>query len=83
MSNCISGKTVYESREIAEEALVQNHIRNSHRKGSGPINIYECKDCKNWHFTSQGSVNQLFESPEVVNRINRERRAMEWELKLR
>lgn len=83
MNKCVTGKTVFESLEIAEEALIQNHIRNNHRSGYGPINVYQCQDCENWHFTSTGLINQLLETPEVINRISRERRALEWEFKLR
>ncbi|MFK7952491.1 MAG: hypothetical protein AB8B73_06565 [Ekhidna sp.] len=80
---CVTGKTVYETAEIAEEALIQNHIRNNHRVGSGPINIYECRDCHHWHFTSQGNLNQQLENPEVIQRIKQERRVREWEFKLK
>lgn len=55
---CISGKLGFESREEAEEALVENHIHYKHRSGMGPLNVYPCMDCGQWHFTSKGPMNQ-------------------------
>lgn len=83
MSKCSTGKVSFDSRELAEEALIQNHIRNNHRAGSGPINIYECMDCLNWHFTSRGDPCSLLIDPETVERIKKERRALEWEYRLK
>lgn len=80
---CVTGKTIFESKELAEEALIQNHIRNNHRKGSGPINVYECRDCLNWHFTSKGESSGLLEDPIVISRITSEQRAIDWEYKLK
>jgi len=81
--NCITGKRVFEDLLIAEEALIQNHIRNEYRPGEGPINVYQCTQCGFWHFTSKGEKNELFEDPEVAKRIAVERRAFSWERKLR
>ena len=75
---CISGKNGYASRQLAEEALIQHHIRKSHRPGSGPINVYECVDCGEWHFTSQGPIADFFNDREVIERIKREQRALDW-----
>lgn len=83
MVKCTSGKTIFQSKELAEEALIQNHIRNNHRAGSGPINVYECNDCQNWHFTSTGETSFLLLDTEVKNRISKDRRAMEWEYRLK
>jgi hypothetical protein len=80
---CITGKIAYDSMEIAGEALVQNHVRNAHRAGAGPINIYQCQDCGKWHFTSQGARYHLLQDPEVIDRIRREQMANHWEKKLR
>lgn len=80
---CVSGKNGYSSFESAKEALVQHHIVYNHRQGGGPTNIYECSDCGQWHFTSSGNKANLLESPEIKARIERERRAKEWEQKFR
>ena len=75
---CVTGKTVYDSEDLAQEALIQNRIRNNHREGSGPINIYQCKECNQWHFTSKGEVASFLKDPEVAARINNERKMFDW-----
>lgn len=79
MMKCVSGKNGYESKELAQEALIQHHVRKSHRKGTGPINIYLCSDCDEWHFTSKGAPADFLEDGEVKERIAREKRALDWE----
>ena len=81
--SCPSGKTSFESEDLAEEALVQNHIRNNHRKGAGPRDVYECVDCGRWHFTSRQSETSILTDEEVLQRIEKERRTLEWEHKFR
>ena len=82
MMRCASGKRIYETIELAEEALIQNHIRNNYREGEGPINIYLCPNCSNYHFTSKGQTHPMFEDPDTVERIKKERIALDWERKL-
>lgn len=81
--SCPSGKNGFYSRELAIEALIQNHIRSGHKKGSGPQNVYDCADCGEWHFTSRTPTAEELLDPETVAFITRERNAMEWERKLR
>lgn len=78
MKNCVTGKNCYDSKELATEALIQNRIRNRHRDGSGPINIYKCKDCDHWHFTSKGEIADFLKEPDVIKRIEKERRTLDW-----
>lgn len=80
---CSSGKRAFDSVVLAEEALIQHHIMNDYKIGEGPINVYECQECGNWHFTSKGPESELFNDPDVIKRINVERRAFLWEQKLR
>lgn len=80
---CPSGKRAYFTREDAEEALIGSRINFNHKDTSGPINVYECRDCKEWHLTSRGPAHELLNSSEVQNRIKLERESQEWERKLR
>ncbi|WP_424961053.1 hypothetical protein [Ekhidna sp.] len=80
---CSSGKRAFDSVALAEEALIQHHIRNDYKKGEGPINVYECRECGNWHFTSKGTEHELFNDKKIVKRIEGERRAFLWEQKFR
>lgn len=83
MNNCISGKRVFYSEDLAREALIQHHIVNDYTHTMGPINVYLCEDCGNWHFTSKGEKNELFDDEEMVEYIKRERRAWQWEKGMR
>ncbi len=80
---CVTGKKVYENESIAIEALIQHHIMNEFGEKEGPINVYSCLECGNWHFTSKGPKNDIFEDVEVVQRIKKERLAFQWERKLK
>jgi hypothetical protein len=81
--NCVTGKRSYDSRAAAEEALIDHRIQFNHRPGSGPINVYQCSDCGNWHFTSKGMINPLLNDARVKDRIEREQQARKWEDKFR
>ena len=78
---CITGKTAFNSEELALEALIQNHVRHQHRKGAGPQDVYLCQDCNNWHFTSRPPTNPILLKAETQERIKQEGRAFEWERK--
>jgi len=78
MANCVTGKNRYDSEELAKEALIENRIRNNHRDGSGPLNIYQCQDCSDWHFTSSGSEADFLQDPAIVERIKRQRKLFDW-----
>lgn len=80
---CSTGKRGFDSKELAEEALISNRSRFHHRDDSGPINVYQCEDCGDWHFTSKGSKSDLLESSDVRKNINLNREANYWERKLR
>lgn len=83
MNNCPSGKRSFDNQELAEEALIQNHIRNYHRTNGGPINIYSCRDCGVYHFTSKGEIHNLLLDEGSKERIKKEQQADFWERKLR
>ncbi|WP_109832561.1 hypothetical protein [Reichenbachiella versicolor] len=78
---CITGKKCHETEELAEEALIENHIHFNHPKGSGPINIYLCEHCGHYHFTSQGEPHYILE--EKASYIAAQKRARDWEYRLR
>ncbi|MEM7552444.1 MAG: hypothetical protein AAF363_22365 [Bacteroidota bacterium] len=80
---CVSGKIIHYTEKEALEALVQNHIRVYHNQNSGPVNIYECKDCNYFHLTSKGDRHEILDDPEVKKRIDLERQSIHWESKLR
>lgn len=83
MNTCVSGKRSYASQNIALEALIQNRIRNKYVEGQGPVNVYACEECGQWHFTSRGNMATKLNDPEVRRRIDLEGEAFDWEQKLR
>ncbi len=80
---CITGKKSFYSRELAEEALIANRSRFHHDENAGPINIYQCNDCGNFHFTSKGPKSSLLEDESIKKHISLNREAGFWERKLR
>ena len=80
---CVSNKRSFADQQLALEALIQYHIRNEFTHDQGPINVYQCTDCGNWHFTSKGEKADILNQKETIEQIKRERRAYQWEQKLR
>jgi len=78
---CSTGKICHDTREEAENALIENHIHFHHKEESGPKNVYLCRDCGAYHFTSQGEMSQVLEDNMAF--IKAQRRARDWENKLR
>lgn len=76
--SCVTGKNQYQSKELAKDALIENRIRNNHRDGSGPINVYQCLDCQEWHFTSSGEEAEFLRDSKIIERINRGRQLLKW-----
>ena len=68
---------------MAEDALIENRSRYYHDEDSGPINVYQCMDCGQWHFTSKGPKSDLLEDDQIKKRISMNREANYWERKLR
>ena len=71
---CPTGKNGYYSENEAQEALIRSNIRFL----QGAKNYYECRDCGEYHLTSQGDFNTLLNDPEVRARIKREQLDQEW-----
>ena len=83
MSTCVSGKKIYLNEAIAIEALIGAHTRFNYRQGNGPVAVYQCEDCDNYHLTSKGPMNDRL--AELINdgKINRQKEADQWEGKLK
>jgi hypothetical protein len=83
MKSCPSNKKMYPSLEIAEEALIEAHTRFEYGKGSGPIAIYQCDDCGQFHFTSQGTMNQKLKEYLASGKIKLLKEANQWMAKFK
>lgn len=83
MIKCVTGKKAYLTQELAEEALIGAHTRFDYGKGKGPVGIYRCEDCGNFHLTSKGPVNSKLDQHLKDGTINRQKQADEWLNKFR
>ncbi len=82
MIKCRSGKKVYLTELLAEDALLDAHSRH-HYTNSGPINIYRCEDCGYYHFTSKGNLHPQLAKLLASGKLKHIREGNEWERKLR
>lgn len=83
METCVSGKKVYFNQQLAEEALIGAHTQFEYREGAGPIAVYLCEDCGNYHLTSRGPMNTRLAELIKDGKINRLKEANQWEGKLK
>ena len=83
MGNCITGKKTFPSQEVAEEVLIETHIRFNYAAGHGPVGVYRCDDCGQFHLTSKGPVNERLSQYRREGKIDREKTADYWIKKLR
>lgn len=82
MLTCRTGKRVYQTESLAEEALLDAHSRNQY-SGTGPIAIYLCEECGYFHFTSKGVMNKRLAEQIANGKIKRQQQANEWSRKLK
>lgn len=83
MIKCSSGKKVYVTRELAEEALIGARTRFDYPAGKGPVNVYQCEDCSYFHLTSKGGVNDALAKRQKDGTIDRDKEADAWLNKLK
>lgn len=80
---CTSGKRAYTTEAMAEDALIEAWSRYRYNQGQGPVAVYNCEDCGQWHFTSQGVMNQRLAELLKAGKIDRSREAEHWQHKLK
>jgi hypothetical protein len=83
MTKCASGKRIFQTRSLAEDALIDSWIRNNHCVGNGPVDVYQCDDCGNFHFTSKGAMNARLKIELDNGELAKQRRAYDLESKLK
>ena len=77
---CRTGKRVYQTESLAEEALIDAHSRNQYA-GTGPIAAYQCEECGYYHFTSKGPMNKRLAEQIANGKIKLQQQASEWNRK--
>lgn len=83
MEKCITGKKVYYTLEVAEDALIEAWINFEFGSGKGPVTVYKCDDCGCYHLTSQGKMNAKLERYLSEGKIKREKEARHWNTRLK
>jgi len=68
------------SQDLAETALIDQHIYKGFLPHEGPQNVYECQICGYWHLTSKASaqnprLKEMIDSGEMKRR----QEASKWE----
>ena len=56
LRSCPSGKLAFATEVLAEEALIDTRTRRGDDR-QGPVGVYRCDDCGQFHLTSKGSMN--------------------------
>ncbi len=82
MLKCPTGKRVYITEALAEDALIDTHSRNQYA-GTGPIAVYQCEECGYYHFTSKGKMNENLAQQIASGKIKRQQEANQWMNKLK
>lgn len=83
MLTCSSGKKIYTSQPMAEDALLEAWIRFNVKEGNGPIAVYQCEDCGNYHLTSKGPMNEKLAKYLAEGKMKRDQEARWWEDRLK
>lgn len=83
MGGCVTGKKMYDSKEIAEDVLIEAWSRYDYAPGRGPVAVYQCIDCGRFHLTSSGEMNPKLAQHLSEGKIQLQKEANHWIEKLR
>lgn len=83
MEHCVSGKRMYSSQQVAEEVLIEAWTRYEYSEGNGPVAVYKCEDCGQYHLTSRGPMNDKLSAALSGGKIQRQKEADRWLDKIR
>jgi hypothetical protein len=83
MKNCVTHKKMYPSKEIAEDALIEARTQFDYTRDGGPVGVYQCEDCGQFHLTSKGAMNPRLAEQLANGKIARQKEAARWLDKLK
>jgi hypothetical protein len=83
MKKCATGKRAYHSEQLAEDALIEAHIHFDYRAGGGPVTVYQCDECGEYHLTSRGSMNARLAQQLANGTIQKQKEAGRWQSKFK
>ncbi len=77
---CSTGKYQYMSQDLAETALIDQHIYKGFKPHEGPQNVYECDICGYWHLTSKVTErNERLQEAIDSGEMKKKQEAQRWE----
>ena len=74
---------MYASAEIAEDVLIEAWTRYDYNNSTGPISVYRCDDCGNFHLSSKGPMNEKLARALAEGKIRHQKEARKWEERFR
>jgi len=83
MKKCSTGKRIYHTEQLAEDALIEAHIHFDYRAGGGPVAVYKCDDCGEYHLTSRGPMNTQLSKKLTDGTIKKQKEAGNWQRKFK
>jgi hypothetical protein len=83
MAGCVTGKKMYSSKEMAEDALINTWVKNDFPAGMGPVAVYQCGDCGQYHLTSSGEMNPALAQFIKEGKLKLQKEADYWRGKLK
>ena len=83
MSSCVSRKKMYASHASAVDALIDARTRFDYAAQHGPIAVYRCEDCGQFHLTSKGKMDETLEKHLAEGKIRLQKEANRWIDKLK
>ncbi|MEY4929700.1 MAG: hypothetical protein RI909_424 [Bacteroidota bacterium] len=83
MKKCVTGKRVYHSEQLAEDALIEAHIHFNYNAGGGPVAVYQCEDCGEYHLTSRSPMNTRLAELLANGTIRKHKEASRWQDKFK
>jgi len=78
LPKCVTGKKMYPSEQIAEDALIEARTAFDYAPNNGPIAIYKCEDCGDYHLTSRGPMNARLAALLAEGKIQKQKEANFW-----
>jgi hypothetical protein len=77
-SKCPSGKRAFQTETLAVDVLLELWSKNTYSSGNGPIAVYRCEDCGEYHLTSHGSMHPKLSEYLAGKTVNLDREANKW-----
>jgi hypothetical protein len=78
MAGCVTNKKMYPTQQIAEDVLIEARTRYEYASGKGPIAVYKCDDCGQYHLTSSGEMNAKLADYLKSGKIKLQKEADHW-----